>query len=437
MYTSIMNSFLEGIRALRYYVESVEFANIGELDKTEMSDNITIAALMFIAKTLKLNNCNIDNSNLFEYFPEETPKELRNKIIEMIEKISDLFEVSQDGKTGNFRGVPKEIKIEYNKLDACRKQEEILYSGTLMLLITYFENTISKIFKTDFEKHPDRICLENKTISYSVLETSENIADIKDYLIDIEVTNLMYKSVSDWLEYLKKNLKLKMEYVTEKLPQLKEIIARRNIIVHNNGIVNNIYLNQIVGSDVKKGDVLTVSREYIDTAINLVETIGIAIIIEIWLKECRKNSNDLDKIYSTIYDEYLSNERWAEAKIFYGICLSSNKMQDADILLCKINRWQCYKWLNEYDKVKAEIDGLDSSALKDRYRLGILALQDKYNEFFELYETQSDIGDDELETWPLFTNIRNTDEYKNRGKNVEVLSQLADVSTEVATTKIQ
>ena len=58
-------------------------------------------------------------------------------------------------------------------------------------------------------------------------------------------------------------------------------------------------------------------------------------------------------------------------------------------------------------------------------------------EFFELYETQSDIGDDELETWPLFTNIRNTDEYKNRGKNVEVLSQLADVSTEVATTKIQ
>lgn len=111
MYTSIMNSFLEEIRALRYYVESVEFANIGELDKTEMSDNIAIAALMFIAKTLKLNNCNIDDSNLFEHFPEGTPEELRNKIIEMIEKLSDTFEVSQDGQTGNFRGVPKEIKI--------------------------------------------------------------------------------------------------------------------------------------------------------------------------------------------------------------------------------------------------------------------------------------------------------------------------------------
>lgn len=38
MYTSIMNSFLESIRALKYYVERVEFANIEKINETEVSD---------------------------------------------------------------------------------------------------------------------------------------------------------------------------------------------------------------------------------------------------------------------------------------------------------------------------------------------------------------------------------------------------------------
>lgn len=436
MYTGIMNSFLESIRALKYYVESVEFANIEKIDETEVSDTLIMAALMFIAKKLKLNNCNIDDTNLFDDFPEEISEEHINIIKGIITRLTDIFEISPDGKTGEFRGVPKEIKQKYNKLSAYKKQKEILYSGTLLLLVTYFENTISKIFKADFQKHPNRISLENKTISYNILEISENIADIREHLIDSEVSSMMYKSASDWIEYLKKNLKLKLEYVTEKLPELKEIIARRNIIVHNNGIVNNIYLSQITSNDVKRGDLITVSRKYIDNAINLVETIGVTIIIEIWLKECRKDSNDFEKICETIYDEYLFNERWNEAKIFYEICLNSNKLKDADILLCKINRWQCYKWLNEYDKVKVEVDTLDSSAFKDIYQLGILALQDKYNEFFQLYERQSEIKDEQLETWPLFTNIRNSEQYKNREKKIKMLGQLEEINTEVATTEI-
>ena len=434
MYTSIINSFLESIRALRYYVESVEFANTTQIDNLEMEKNdaLLVAALMSVAKTLKLNNCNIDEFDFFKDYPGELSQESKDNLHDIIKKLGDMFVVSQDGQTGEFRGVPKKIRSEYKKNSAVQKQKDILYSGTLMLLVTYFENTVAKIFRIDFQRHPGRMSLENKTVAYSILEMSENIQEVRDHLIDIEVNNLMYKSASEWITYLKKNLKLNLDYVTEKLPELKEIIARRNIIVHNDGIVNNVYLSQVKDEDLKKGDKLTVSRSYIDSAIDLIETIGTAIIIEIWLKECTKNTDEFEKIAAVIFDEYLLTERWSAAIIFYEICLSSNKLVQSDVLLCKINRWQCYKWLDKYEQIESEIDQLDSSACKTKYELGILALQDKFEEFFTVYEGQSEIGEDEIEEWPLFKNVRKSEAYrtwKERKKTLEIEETSYEKST--------
>ena len=80
-------------------------------------------------------------------------------------------------------------------------------------------------------------------------------------------------------------------------------------------------------------------------------------------------------------------------------------------MLCKINRWQCYKWLGEFEKVKKEVEELDLSACRPKYQLGVLALLDKYEEFYECYENQHDIGEDELREWPLFRSIREHQEH--------------------------
>lgn len=415
MYTSIMESFLESIRALQYYVDSVELTNSIEMnDMEDLNSEYIMAMFMYIAKYLKINNCEFEDVEAFSDLSDEFPVHIKDKIIETVRRLSDVFVVSQDGKTGTFVGIPKKVKDEYQKLVVHRRQKDILYCGTLMLLVTYFENTISKILRTDFRKHPGRMSLENKTVAYSILEMSEDIQDVKNHLIDVEVNNLMYKSAEDWISYLKKNLKLDLNYVTEKLPELKEIICRRNIIVHNDGIVNNIYLSQVKENNIQKGDKITVSREYINDAINIIETIGTAIIIEIWIKECRKESDEFATIVSIIFDEFLIIERWQEAKVLYEICLRSNKLKQSDILLCQINRWQCFKWLDEFEDVRSEVEELDISAFSAQYKLGILALQDKFKEFFEVYDTQDEIGREELEEWPLFKNVRNCDEYQSK-----------------------
>ncbi len=154
------------------------------------------------------------------------------------------------------------------------------------------------------------------------------------------MTAMMYKSVSEWIEYFKKNVKLKLEYVTKKLPELKEIISRRNVIVHNEGIVNNIYMNAVSEKyrlHVQNGDILSVEREYILNAIDLVESITMSIILEMWINEGDKDKKEVDKVLAIIFDEYLIFEKWENAKILYEICLKSNKMRLADELMCKID----------------------------------------------------------------------------------------------------
>lgn len=185
MYTSVVGSFLNSIQALRLYVNSVETKF---MKKNEMlEENSIVAMLMHMAKELKLHNASFDDILL----PEEFPEEISQQIKDSLGYFSEMVEISEDGKTGRYRSVPKQVKESYIKVEALRKQNEILYSGSLMLLVTYFENTIAKILKKDIQRHPQRMSLETKSVSYKILEMSNDIEDVRNFLIENEVTAMM------------------------------------------------------------------------------------------------------------------------------------------------------------------------------------------------------------------------------------------------------
>ena len=48
------------------------------------------------------------------------------------------------------------------------------------------------------------------------------------------------------------------------------------------------------------------------------------------------------------------------------------------------------------------------------YKLGVLALLEKEEEFFEYFGQQNDIDENELQEWPLFRGIRQSQIYIQR-----------------------
>lgn len=415
MYSDITEVFLSSIRALRFYVNSVE-DNIEYPITTEegISDEALTALLMRTVIQGRKNNLTLTKD--IEY-PKDMPEEAKVFLYGIIEKIDKLItEKSIDGKTKyEFKYVPKKIKKEYEKFDVLEKQEEILYSGSLMLLVTYFENLVAGVLKKDFIKHPKRVSLDEKSVSYKLLVEIGDIEEVKNILIDQEITNKMYGSFEDWKCFFQRNMKLKLISWDIECKHLQEIIARRNLFVHNNGIINSIYLKLNDDVDASAiGETIGISRQYIDESIDVIEYLGIALVLEAWIKEYADNEEEMKNITNIIYEEYLENEKWEMAKHFYEICLNNPKIKASDKMLCLINSWQCYKWLGEYDKIRDDIEKIDLSAYKPMYVLGILALKDEYKEFFEYYDEQTDIGEAELNEWPLFRELRNSEEFQKR-----------------------
>lgn len=417
MYSDISNVFLNNIRAIRFYVNSVEqtmsYPFSEELLNTD--DNAFLAAMVFNITKVKKRGYEMSKElRTIENIPQE--------VINYVKKVENfVHEIERDkDKLPLYNYLPKGIKKEYRKLEVGEKQKEILYRGSLLLLVTYFENLIAGVLKENFVKYPQRIALNEKSVSYKVLTEVNDIEEIKNILIDQEVTNKMYESLTDWKNYFKKNIKLDLNVWEDEFDALQEIIARRNLYVHNNGIINNIYINLVDGvSKDSIGEDLNLDREYVEKAINIIEYSGMSLLIEAWLKECVEDPDEVKNVTDLIYEEYLDTQRWEMARHFYEICLQSSKLLDADRILCKINRWQCYKRLGEYDIIKNEVEKLDVSAYLPRYTLGILALKEEYKEFFELYDNQTDLREEQLKEWPLFKELRKSEEYIKRFPEIE------------------
>lgn len=417
MYNDISNVFLNNIKAIRFYVNSVDQTMDNHFsEKLIDSDEAFTAVMIYMIAKAKERGIEISNTS---QSLENIPQEAVDYIKEIVNLVHEI-ECDED-KIPLYRYLPKDIKKEYQKIEIIEKQKEILYRGSLLLLVTYFENLIAGVLRENFKKYPQRILLNEKSVSYRMLTEVNDIEEIKNILIDQEVTSKMYGSLLDWKNYFQKNIKLNLKVWDDQFDELQEIIARRNLYVHNNGIINNIYIQLVNNIDkVSIGKYLNIDREYVDNAVNIIEYIGISLLIEVWLKEYADNPNEVKKITGLIYEEYLESQRWDVARHFYEICLQNSKISNADEVSCKINKWQCYKWLGEYDKIKNEVEKLDVSAYLPMYTLGILALKEEYTKFFEFYDTQTEICEKQLEEWPLFKELRKSEEYMKRFPKTEI-----------------
>lgn len=289
-----------------------------------------------------------------------------------------------------------------------------------MNLIIYFESMLSEIFKIEYTIYPESIGLQEKSLSFERIQSIGSFEEASKYLIDKEVENTMRKDFDDWSKYFVKERKLKLTYAQEVKEIIEEIYSRRNLFVHNGGIVNSIYTSKVkepYRQGIKIGEKLKVDRVYINKSIDLIERVGTLIILELLYHEEKSNTGLLDDIMSIAYD-YLKDRKWNTAVEIYKLLMEDkryNKLKQSDKMEININYWLGMKWMNKTDEVSEEIKNQDFSALSIRYQLPILALRDDYEEFFKLLPTgcPSSISYEDMQNWPVFIKVREQLQYND------------------------
>uniref|UniRef100_B8HNJ5 Uncharacterized protein n=1 Tax=Cyanothece sp. (strain PCC 7425 / ATCC 29141) TaxID=395961 RepID=B8HNJ5_CYAP4 len=295
----------------------------------------------------------------------------------------------------------------------------LLYQNALISLVSAAEWFLSQLLHHYFDLYPDAAGVRDRSLTLSDLQAIGSIEDARTYLIELKIEELMRGSFNDWVHFLKNTLKLQIDYLSVEEGRLTEVYQRRNLLIHNGGVVNKIYMNKVPSSvrpGLKLGDSIKISQEYLDEAIDRFERFFLLVALELW-KKIAQNDIDRAQIVTEIALRHLGEERWHIAEGLNLFLVNDKKLPERERLIGKINYWQSLKWANQFEKVRQEIENEDFSAKDEVFTLAKAALLDDERRFLELLPKLLEVGkvtETDLYEWPLFRSMRETDGFKSK-----------------------
>ena len=120
-----------------------------------------------------------------------------------------------------------------------------LYQSSLLSLTCSVEWFLFQVLQAYWTKYPEAIGEKEKHFSLEDLTLIGTIEDARSLLIASRVENIMRDGFEQWLRVLKERVKLSMGYLDELRDRVIEVFQRRNIVVHNGGMINAIYLSKV------------------------------------------------------------------------------------------------------------------------------------------------------------------------------------------------
>jgi hypothetical protein len=297
-----------------------------------------------------------------------------------------------------------EIKRAQNRIP-------LLYKSSLMNLTSNVELFFSQLLHIYFHKHPETIIVKDKIFSFSDLTEFKTIDDARQHYISSRIEELFYKSFTDWIALLKEKPKLSMSYVDNDLAHLQETFLRRNLFVHNGGIVNSVYLSKCsteLASGISIGDRIEINKDYLDERVSLFEKNCILIAVELWKKMLPEDIKRANTILS-ISSAHMEQKRWEIAESLSYFLMNDKQMPETSIMMGKIHFWLSKKRQGKWNEIKSEVESIDFSAKSLKFQLFLSSLKEDADVFFNLVPKA--IGADEINIQkliksPIFEEMR-------------------------------
>lgn len=409
MFKKEILNFARSLDALRDFVDLID----PFLDEkhSEVLKNHTSALIPILIGLKK------SNPELFSKL-DISEEELRKRFGGEVEVIEELSAEENSNTITLKIGANKAegFKDAVEKLAKAEKRKKLLYQSSLITLTNTAEWFLSQILHQYFDKYPEAVGARDKFYSLEDLKTFASIEDAKNHLVDTKIEDILRKGFLDWVIFLKEKVNLSMGYLNKDKEKIIEIYQRRNIVVHNGGKINSIYLSK-VANELKQGksidDEVRIKREYLDKSISLVERIFILIAAELW-----KNQSPTDEARADILIElafsYLLKERWNIAEGLSYFVMNDKHLSEKLQLYGKLNYWQSIKWQGRFDEIKDELEKADFSGKDSLVRLGYFALLDKTDDFFKLMPEvikSESLSYEGVDIFPIFREMRKDERY--------------------------
>lgn len=332
----------------------------------------------------------------------------KEKIQKTLERLTEEYKIiapkniSKDGKLlikideNYFKSISrKKLEKERETFTHCVSHQIHIEKAVLFNLVSYLEQSFSDMCHSILRAHPQILSLNEKMLTFDEISKFSNLEEAKGFLISEEIEKLLFKPLSSFLDFFEKTL-FKIEFPNLKVFKLEiiEIKERRNLLIHNGGIVNTKYINCVDNTLQEKykieiGKKIELGKKYLQESIDKFELIGLEILFLGALKfqKAEEKESVIWLINRIIYDTFVGKN----AKFFLGESLSRFALskdckkylnqQQQDYF--QLNYWQILKKQNKLDLFKKETEQYDTSSKNNLIKLCFFSLIENYDQAYK------------------------------------------------------
>lgn len=151
-------------------------------------------------------------------------------------------------------------------MEGVRRYPTMLLNASFIYLVALFDAFVSDSLTAVLRARPEML-RSNRKLSYETILAATDRDDLIAHMAEREVGEFAYQSFRAKSSYLRDRFGIEMPSPEEAdLDTVVERLARRNLLVHNNGFVNSAYLDSVRQDPPVVGKQLEVTEPYFNVA---------------------------------------------------------------------------------------------------------------------------------------------------------------------------
>lgn len=219
------------------------------------------------------------NYYLFNKPRTRTVRAINNIYVLNVVSINALLDIKDEYEGGKRKSIGFIVPgVKGDGIVAKRKRESILqlldsaiyrdlYKQSIIHGVAIIEDYLSVSLRTVLRWFPEKIAKLQKSINITSVISYSNVNDLLLYIIDKQINELLYASPKEYFKSLEEILAIHIN--DDVKDRYSEIKATRDLLVHNNGEVNETYARKS-GAEARAiiGQNIPVDESYFDSCIS-------------------------------------------------------------------------------------------------------------------------------------------------------------------------
>lgn len=311
----------------------------------------------------------------------------------------------------------QETKAKKKKFDKLKTSATLLPRNYLVSFVCEYDAFLGQLTRAILKAKPQLLNDCERQLTFSELTSFANLDEAREHILDKEVESLLRNSHHQQFKWLESKFNVPLTKGLKSWPTFIEIMERRNLFVHCDGVISEQYLKNCKDHGVNihglnVGDKLVSNPDYLRKTYICLYEISVKLSQVLWRKQFPEQCSSADESMIEITYELLLNGQFETCKRLLDFGVNTIKNHNSEInkrILC-INKALVHKFLEDDDSCQNTINALDWSACGDHFKLAIAVLEDNDK---QVYQLMRDIGSNNKQMpkaayleWPLFKRYR-------------------------------